>query len=373
VVQDASVSERTDPEAGAAGARAGAQARMGAHTPLAGEGLGLCTPRTEADSTHLVKVLGVCAPISVSGSRDQKLAAIAATQRGRVSRRQLRAASFSDGATDRLVSKGRLHRLHTGVYAVGHLAPIPLGAETAALLACREGSALSHLTAATLWKLLRPASTPGADATVDVMIVGAQTARPTGVRVHRTRRLLPHEVRVLERLPVTSPARTLLDSADLLSEYELEWAVNEAQVSRIVRVAELRDVLSRAAGRRGSPLLAKLLEGRREPALTRSEAERRLIALIRSARLPTPSTNVRLHGYSVDALWREQRLVVEVDGFRYHGGRNAFERDRAKGATPTAAGFDVMRVTWRQMEDEAYAVIARLAQALAWAQARRAG
>ncbi len=205
---------------------------------------------------------------------------------------------------------------------------------------------LSHLSAAMPWKLLRPASGEGADATVDVMILGAQTARPTGVRVHRTRLLLPREVRVHERLPLTSPARTLLDIADLLSGRELERAYAEAQVSRIVRAAELSDVLSRAAGRRGAPLIAALLDRRAGPAITRSEAEERFLGLVRSAQLPDPIANVRLHGYEVDFLWRQQQLVVEIDGYKYHRSRSAFERDRAKGAKLTAAGFHVMRVTW---------------------------
>lgn len=278
-------------------------------------------PPGGAESTHLVKLPGGRTVTPVSGPRDQRIATIAQAQRGRVSRRQLLAAGIGTNTIDRLLSRGQLQRVHTGVYAVGHLAPIPLGAETAALLACREGTVLSHRTAAGLWKL-RPAGY--GDGTVEVTIRGRQTARPPGVRVHRTRLLTAREVRLSQGLPVTSPARTLLDIAELVSERELERALDEGLVSRVVRVGEVTDVLSRAVGRRGAPLLAAVLDRRSGPTVTRSEAEERMLGLIRAAQLPPPEVNVRVHGFEVDFLWREQEVVVEVDGYRYHGGRSAF-------------------------------------------------
>lgn len=201
----------------------------------------------------------------------------------------------------------------------------------------------------------------------------ARPPAPPGVRVHRTRLLTAREVRLSQGLPVTSPARTLLDIAELVSERELERALDEGLVSRVVRVGEVTDVLSRAVGRRGAPLLAAVLDRRSGPTVTRSEAEERMLGLIRAAQLPPPEVNVRVHGFEIDFLWREQEVVVEVDGYRYHGGRSAFERDRAKAATLTAAGLQVMRVTWLQREEESHAVIARLAQALLRADVRGAG
>ena len=90
-----------------------------------------------------------------------------------------------------------------------------------------------------------------------------------------------------------------------------------------------------------------------------------MLELIRAAGLPPPEVNARVCGYEVDFLWRRQRLVVEIDGYAFHSSRSAFERDRAKGAALLAAGFQVMRVTWLQMEREPYVVVAHLAQALA--------
>jgi very-short-patch-repair endonuclease len=100
------------------------------------------------------------------------------------------------------------------------------------------------------------------------------------------------------------------------------------------------------------------------PAITRSEAERRLLKLIRDANLPLPLTNVRLHGHTVDFCWPQNRLIVEFDGFAFHGHRRAFERDRKRDRTLVAAGYRVIRITWRQLTDEPLAVIASVAQAL---------
>ena len=103
---------------------------------------------------------------------------------------------------------------------------------------------------------------------------------------------------------------------------------------------------------------------RRPPSLTRSEAERRLVELIRAARLPQPLANARVGRYEVDLLWPDQRLIAEVDGYQFHGGRAAFERDRRRDAELLATGHRVLRVTWRELTDAREAVVANLAQAL---------
>jgi len=312
-------------------------------------------------------VLGVSEVLPVWGGRDRRIAAIAERQRGRVSRRQLLSAGVSASTIHRIVVKGMLHALHGGVYAVGHPAPVELGPETAALLACSDGAVLSHLTAAALWKL-RPRAAEEVHATI-----GGRQGKRAGIRVHRTRRLDPQDIRTYELLPVTSPARTVLDLASLERVREVERALEEGIVRRILKVSDVEDVLSRASGLHGAPLLAGILERRRGPTVTCSEAEERFLALIRDALLPAPEVNVSIHGYEVDFLWRPQRLVVEVDGFAYHGNRGAFERDRRKDARLHAAGLSTMRVTWLQMQDEPYALVAHVAQVLVWAEARDAG
>ncbi|MGB9184001.1 MAG: DUF559 domain-containing protein, partial [Solirubrobacteraceae bacterium] len=307
-----------------------------------------------------MKVLGVCSPVLVFGRRDDRIAKIASLQRGRISRAQLRMAGISDPTTDRLKARGKLRPLHRCVFAVGHDAPIELGDETAALLAVCDGAALSHATAAVLWGMRRPPS----EGLIHV-VAARGTGKPSGVRVHRARILAPVDVRICRGLPVTSPARTLLDWGDALSERELELAFDQALIARIIRPQDVHEIIGRAPGRAGATRLRNLLRRQHGPKLTRSQAEELFLALIRQAGLPEPEMNVRVHGFEVDFFWREQGVVVEIDGFRFHSGRRSFEYDRRKDATLQAAGLLTMRVTWIQMQNEAYAVIARLATTLA--------
>jgi len=161
---------------------------------------------------------------------------------------------------------------------------------------------------------------------------------------------------------LTSPERTLVDLAATAAPDDLERAVNEAQVLRL---------LGRGIGpddRPGHAALRAAL-GAHGTTVSSSEAERRLLALIRAAALPRPRTNVRVGRFEVDMLWPEQRLIVEVDGFAAHGTRAAFERDRVRDAELQARGYRVLRITWRQIEREPHAVVARLAAALAVAAA----
>ena len=276
---------------------------------------------------------------------DAAVADIAGRQHGIVTTRQLAAAGIGDRAVAHRVATGRLVRRFRGVYQVGPVAA-PRGREMAAALACGDAALLSHHSAAALWGI-RPEHRGDVHITV---ATGGPRSRP-GIRVHRS---LSLNAAVHDGLPVTSPARTLHDIATLLPQHQLDRAVEEAQVQRLVT----RDELEQLPG----PALKRALH--HEPTLTRSEAERRLLGLVRAARLPRPETNVRVAGYEVDFLWRDHRLVVEVDGFAYHATRQAFERDRVRDATLQAAGYHVVRLTWRQVATEPHAVVARLASLL---------
>lgn len=309
-----------------------------------------------------MKVLGVSTEIAVIGSRDQRIAQIAGHQRGRIAQHQLLAAGVAYGAIRWMAARDRLFRLHRGVFAVGHLAPIELGAETAALLAVGDGAVLGSWSAARLWGL----SPHSGDGLIHVVISGRRGPTLPGVAVHRTRILDQRDVRIRAGLPLLSPARALLDIAEEVTDRQLELAFDRAIVDRIIRPPEVTELLARTDGRRGGPRLALLVEHLHGPTLTRSEAEERLLALIRAAGLPMPAVNQRLHGYEVDFHWRAERFVLEIDGFRFHSTRRAFEHDRRKDAALRAAGVTTMRVTWRQIEDEPLAVIARIAQAMAW-------
>jgi very-short-patch-repair endonuclease len=289
------------------------------------------------------------------------VAQIATLQRGRVARRQLVAAGLSTGVINGLLRRRQLRRLHAGVYAVGHASSVPLGAETAALLAGPEAAWISHVSAACLWGLLPPGSDNGV---IDVLVGLHPRRRRGGIRFHRSRRIDPPDVRVHQGLPVVSPARALIEIAELVSPRLLARAFEQSEVHKLVRRPELEETLDRFPGHGGPPLVRQLLASQSPGALTRSEAEQRFLELIRQADLPQPESNVPLHGYEVDFLWRDLHLVVEIDGFQFHGTRRAFERDRHKDARLAAAGFIVLRFTWTELTQHAYAVVATVAQTL---------
>ena len=335
-----------------------------------GGDLGSQRPPGRWDRPHLVVVLGLRDPVSVCGTRDQRVSAIANRQRGRVTRRQLLDAGITNGMIHRMAAQGSLHRRYPGVYAVGHVAPIELGRETAALLACPEGAVLSHVSAAFLWQLR---ADPGTDEPVDVTVQTESRVCLAGIRCHRTRILDRRDVRIHRGLPVTSPARTFVDIAGVVSPDELEQALDDALNRNVVRPSQIRDALERAGhGRRGTALLARLLDNRDQNGRRRSRPERDLQSMIVAAGLPQPEMNVELHGYTVDFVWRELKVVVESDSWLFHSSRAKFESDRRRDAVLEAHGWTVIRITARQLEQEPYAVIARLAAALALAEARLA-
>ena len=160
---------------------------------------------------------------------------------------------------------------------------------------------------------------------------------------------------------ITSIARTICDLAATESARDTEQAFQEALYREIVTPPALAKVLEREPRRKGAPIIRSLI---RDPRLTRSERERRLLKLIDAAQLPKPLTNVPLHGYKADIYWPKHGLVVEFDGWRAHRHRLAFESNRKRDQIMLAAGLRVLRVTDRQLEDEPIAVTARIAQAL---------
>jgi very-short-patch-repair endonuclease len=279
----------------------------------------------------------------------------AAAQHGVISSSQLAEAGLSAGWIQHRLKRGWLRRLHRGVYLIG-----PLEAEysraMAATLAAGSGALLSHYPAAVLWGLRPPRQGP-----MHVTIADGDRRSRAGIRIHRSI-LHPHDATRRHGIPVTSAARTLLDLAATATARETDRAANEAHVLDLVSTRSLNEQFSRYPWHRGTAALKEA--HRTEPQLTRSEAERRMLDLIRKAGLPTPEVNVQLHGYEVDFLWREQRLVLEVDGYAFHSSRRSFELDRRRDQVMAAAGFRVTRATWRQTEDEAIGVAARLAVAL---------
>jgi len=291
----------------------------------------------------------------------QAVETLAGRQHGVVARRQLLAAGLSASAIDARLRSGRLRKLHRGVYGVGPVLPAE-GRARAAVLACGPAAVLSHESAAVIWKLAgasEPLPSP-----IHVLTPGGSRSRP-GIRVHRTGRLPSTDTTTSRGIPLTTVPRTLLDLAGGLDGRPLERIVAEALARRLTTLRALRTrvALEDARGHRAARLRRLLDAG--APALTRSEAEERFLALLRRTPLPRPRANARLEGMEVDFLWREAGLVVEVDGRATHAPPAAFETDRRRDATLAAAGFRVVRVTWSQLTDEPEAVLVRLAQALA--------
>jgi very-short-patch-repair endonuclease len=290
---------------------------------------------------------------------DRVMLDLAAKQHGVVSSHQLLHAGVSSSALQRRQRAGLVRRLHHGVYHIGAV-EAPHAREMAAVLACRGDALISLCSAGVLWEITPRSST--ADP-VDVITPHSDHSRRPGIRARRIRTLRPDEATKRHRIPVTTVARTLLDLAGVLGDRELERAAAEAYARRLTTRAAVMRMLAHHTGKPGVRRLLDLV-GSTKPALTRSEAEERLLDLIRRVGLPAPATNVRVCGYEVDFHWRSERLVTEVDGFAFHSSARRFESDRQRDAALTAAGMRVMRVTWRQIRDEPEKTLVRLGQAL---------
>lgn len=260
--------------------------------------------------------------------RDAALARLAGRQHGVVSVHQLRAGGLTSSAIgDRLVA-GRLHRIHRGVYAVGHPGLSDLGRWMGAVLACGSNAVLSHRSAGQLWRML-PTESIGdhGDAPMVHVIVPGEGRHQPGIRVHRSKTLAREVVTLRHGIPVTKPARTLEDLRRTFPRSVFAAALRQAEFLRLP--------------------IARVVEDH-----TRSELEARFLGLVRRHRLPHPEVNARLDRFVVDFLWRPEGLVVEVDGWESHGTRSAFEDDRARDARLKLLGLDVLRFTWRQLEND---------------------
>jgi very-short-patch-repair endonuclease len=248
--------------------------------------------------------------------------------------------------------------VHQGVYLVGHTAMAPFAREHAALLACGAAAILSHGTAAALWNL------QSSSLIVDVTVVGRHVRKRSGVRLHLVNGIEMTEVAVRHGLKITSPARTLVDLAAVVDGDELEAALSEAYALRRVTESQVHAALERNRGRPGTAALRALIATQEGPTITKSWGERRLRALLRQAGLPQPLSNANVLSYRPDLLWPDERLIVEFDGFQWHGHRARFESDRARDAALIAAGYRVIRITRRQLIHEPYRVLANVARAL---------
>jgi len=195
---------------------------------------------------------------------------------------------------------------------------------------------LSHRSAAALWGI-RPSQ-----GRIDVTTPRTRAKRP-GLLLHRAV-LAPDEITAHDGIPVTTPARTLLDLAAVLQRHQLQQAINEAEIRRLEGPHHLT---SRYPTKRGTRALRALAP----PTYTRSDLEARFATFLNDRRYPRPLTNTIIEGKEVDVAWPDCRLIIELDSWEYHGTRHAFEDDRRKDRRLKAAGWTVLRVTWRDLDD----------------------
>jgi very-short-patch-repair endonuclease len=259
---------------------------------------------------------------------DARISELAGRQHGVIATPQLIQLGVSKSSIGDRVAAKRLHRIHRGVYAVGHTRLSNEGRWMAAVLACGDCAVLSHRSAAALWGIRRPRN--GAIEITVPRTTGMKTR--AGIALHRSTTLIATSCSRRLGIPVTTPARTLADLRPLLSPAQFASAVREAEFL-------------------GLPIADAAPA---EP--IRTELEDLFIALCRRHRLPKPAANVKLDRYEVDFLWPDARLIAEVDGWESHRMRSAFEEDRARDARLAVLGYEVVRFTWRQVTDDAAGV-----------------
>jgi hypothetical protein len=239
--------------------------------------------------------------------------------------------------------RGSLLREHSGVYRVGHRAPSVEARYLAAVLACGVDSLLIARPAAFLWELVK-GSPPRPE------VVAPVKRRVKGVVTHRVRSIHPGDRAECRGVPVTSVARTVVDLAGLLAEQRLARVCHEAEIRHQLTPAEVEVVLERLPTRPGSRTLRRILHG--DVRLTLSKLEERFLVLLREHHLPLPETNRPTGGRRVDCRWPRHHLTVELDSYRFHRSRHAWEADRRREREAYARGDDFRRYTWADVFED---------------------
>jgi very-short-patch-repair endonuclease len=277
---------------------------------------------------------------------DRAIAALAGQQHGVVAREQLSAFGIGRRAIDHRVEGERLHVVHRGVYAVGHRLLTKQGRWMAAVLSAGSDAVLSNRAAGALWQV-RQSDRRAIDVTTPRKLQPRPDLRP-----HRA--VLPEdEITTHHGIPTTTAARTLLDLAAVLTPQALERALHQAETLHLTDDPSLDELLKRHPNARGTKALRHILATQRlGTAVTRSDLEDAFLAFLAETTLPPLNVNTIIEGEEVDFAWREARLVVELDGYDIHSTRQAFEADRARDRKLQAAGWRVVRITWRQLHGD---------------------
>jgi Protein of unknown function (DUF559) len=284
---------------------------------------------------------------------DQALSDLSLAQHGVFALDQLRALGLTAPAVRSRQAAGRLHRIHHTVYS---LVPRELlkreGLYMAAVLACGEGAVLSHRSAAALLELRDWGHTK-----IEVTVPRRSARRHDGIKVHRSTTLTDQDVTEVNNIPCTTVHRTLFDLAEVVTQRQLERSFDQAEISERLDLNAINDQLKRNPTRPGAKAVRDVLETHyigKTP--TWSENEEALLAITRELGIPDPDTNQFIvlddggPAIRVDFVWRDQRVIVEADSQKWHNTRQRFEQDRVRDQRLTAAGWTIIRTTWRQMK-----------------------
>jgi hypothetical protein len=278
-----------------------------------------------------------------SGTVDERIAELARSSHGLVTRKTLLGKGVTSQEIKRRIRRGSLLPEHPGVYRVGHRAPSVEARYLAAVLACGDGALLIARPAAYLWGLIK-SSPPRPE------VIALVKRRVRGVATHRVRQIHAEDATSCRGVPLTTIPRTLVDLAGVLSEEALGRACHEADVQYKTTPDQVEAVLARVPNRRGAGTLRQILHG--DIPVTLSRLEGRFIAVLRDQALPLPKTNRPAGGRRVDCRWPDYRLTVELDSYRYHRSRRAWEADRRREREAYARGDEFRRYTWADVFEE---------------------
>lgn len=282
---------------------------------------------------------------------EQRLARIAKLRHGVVTRQEILQAGVTAKEIEWRLRNGSLLREHPGVYRVGHRAPSVEARYMAAVAACGEGAFLSGRAAGWLLGILKGPPPPPE-------VTGKTRRRVPGVRTRRSRCLARGDTTTWRGIPVTTPARTLVDLAAALRPDQLARACHEAGVLHHTTPAQVDRILARWPNAPGAAVLRRVMRGDERVTLSRLEA--RFIELLTEANLVLPETNRPAGGRRVDCRWPEQRLTIELDSYRYHHSRYAWELDRRREREARARGDEFRRYTWSDVFETPDATLVEL-------------
>jgi very-short-patch-repair endonuclease len=293
---------------------------------------------------------------------EREIGRIAGEQDNVITVRQAIAAGLGRGAIAARCRTGRMQRLHQNVLLIGPAPPSFSALARAATMAVGAGCAVALDPASVLLRL-RPEPSPERRA-IDIIVDSRNVRSRPGITIHRST-LVVAEFGYVRGIPVTSPARTIADLAAVENIAQVEQLLIDGRQLRCVSDRELFAVIDRVPHRHGHGALRALLQDETDEGYSRSRAERRLRKLIRDAGLPRAIHNgPKVQGFLIDAHWPALKVVVEVDGRKYHDHPWAFERDHYRDQVLVSAGYAVLRVTWRQLCNDPIGVAVRIAQTL---------